>query len=292
MKPMQQADAGCAVTGANGYVGSRLASALAADFRVVPMGRGAGADGIRWAMWNGERDAKVDAGVAEALRAQGVRVLVHSAWDMKEIDPAKNWKVNVEGTRALLADARAAGVERVVFISTISAFEAARSEYGRSKLAAEKLVLAGGGTVLRPGLVWGERPGGMFGAVSQQVRKGGLVPVIGDGRYPQYLVHEDDLAEAVRRAALGEFGGKVLTLAHPGGCMFRDLVLGIAARQGAKVTLAPVPWRLIYLALKSAERIGLRLGFRSDSVISLVYANRTPEFSTEVALRPFNLPPR
>jgi nucleoside-diphosphate-sugar epimerase len=269
----------CAVTGPNGYVGSRLVLALSADFRVVPMGRNVGAEGIRWAIG--------EAGLGDALRAHGVNVLVHSAWDLKETDPAKNWKLNVEGSAALVADAKAAGVERIVFISSISSFDGARSEYGRSKLAVEKITLDAGGTVVRPGLVWGARPGGMFSAVSKQVQNGGLAPIIGDGRYPQYLVHEDDLGEAVRRASLGEFPGRVLTVAHPDGCMFRDLVSGMAASVGTKVRLVPVPWRIIYTGLKIAETIGVRLGFRSDSVISLVYANPQPAFSSEIPVRPY-----
>jgi nucleoside-diphosphate-sugar epimerase len=269
----------CAVTGANGYVGSRLVEALSADFHVVPMGRNAGTEGIRWTFG--------DVRVVDALKAHDVKVLVHSAWDMKETDPAKNLRLNVEGSAALFADAQAAGVERIVFISSISAFDNARSEYGRSKLAVEKITLDAGGTVVRPGLVWGESPGGMFSAVSRQVRNGGLVPMIGDGRYLQYLVHEDDLGEAVRRAAQGEYAGRVLTVAHPNGCMFRDLVSGMAARVGSKVSLMPVPWWLVYSGLKLAEAVGIPFGFRSDSVISLVYANPQPAFSSEIPVRPY-----
>jgi nucleoside-diphosphate-sugar epimerase len=273
----------CSVTGANGYVGSRIASALAADFAVVPLGRSAGDDGIRWTF---------DSGAIEAeLRARGVTALVHSAWDFRHPRASENWTTNVDGTRRLVASFLAAGGKRIVFVSSISSFEGARSEYGKSKLAVERLVLEAGGTVIRPGLVWGDRPGGMFGSLKQQVSKGKWVPMIGTGRYPQYLVHEDDLADAVRRAvdpATGDaFAGRVFTLAHPHGWPLRDLILGIAKKEGKAVELVGVPWRLVYGALKTAEILGVKMGFRSDSLLGLVYHNRTPNFSSEFPARPF-----
>ena len=271
---------GCAVTGATGYVGSRMASALAAEFDIVPMGRSVGAEGIRWQM-----DTAQD--VTAEFRSRNVTVLLHSAWDFTQPKAAVNWQSNVEGSRRLIAAAQAAGVQQIVFISTISAFEGARSQYGKSKLAVEQMVLAAGGTVIRPGLVWGERPGGMFGSLRQQVSKGGIVPTIGDGRYPQYLVHEDDLAALVLRAAKGEFAGRVLTVANPKPWLLRDLILRMAAEEGKTVKLVGVPWRVIYTALKTAETLGLKLGFRSDSVISLVYQDPAPKIATDLPVREF-----
>jgi nucleoside-diphosphate-sugar epimerase len=273
----------CAITGANGYVGSRIAFALASEWRIVPLGRSAGEDGIPWTFDSPS--------IESSLRARGVTALLHSAWDFRHPKAADNWQTNVEGSRRLLEAARAAGVQRIVFISSVSSFTGARSQYGKSKLAVEQLVLAAGGTVIRPGLVWGDRPGGMFGSLKQQVSKGKIVPMIGNGRYPQYLVHEDDLAEAVRRAlhpATAEaFAGRILTVAHPHGRLLRDLILGIAKREGKTVNLVGIPWPLIYTALKLAETLGLKMDFRSDSLIGLVYHDKNPQFSADVPVRPF-----
>ena len=273
MKPV------CAITGANGYVGSRLAAALQQDFDIVPLGR----NGIAWRLGENTR-------IAAALRERNVQVLLHSAWDFRHPKAADNWRTNVEGSCQLLDDARAAGVTRLLFISTFSAFENARSNYGRSKLAVEQSVLDAGGTVIRPGLVWGDTPGGVFGALRQQVSKGGIVPLIGSGRYPQYLVHEDDLAEAVRRITLTDaYAGKRLTLAHPRPWLLSDLLTQLAAAQGKQIKLVSIPWRAVFAALKTAETLGLKLNFRSDSLTSLVYQNPAPTFDAQdpLVLRPF-----
>ena len=271
----------CAVTGASGYVGSRIAGALAASgFGVVALGRQPGPQGIPW---------KLDAPspIADQLRSMRVTGLVHAAWDFTQPKAAQNRLINVEGSRRLIADAVAAGVKDIVFVSTISAFDNATSNYGRAKLEVEALVLAAGGTVVRPGLVWGDGPGGMFGSLRKQVSGGGIVPTIGDGCFPQYLVHEDDLAAAVVRAVYGEFRGKTLTLAHPKVWMLRDLVLRMAAEQGKTVKLIGVPWRIVYSGLKLAEAMGVKLSFRSDSVTSLVRQDPSPAFTSNVPLRPF-----
>lgn len=270
----------CAVTGANGYVGSQISAALTrSGIDVIPLGRSPGERGIAWTL-------ESEASVADALRSSRVTALVHSAWDFTRADASQNRAVNVEGSRRLVRDAVSAGVKDLVFISTISAFADARSNYGRSKLEVEQLVLEQGGTVIRPGLVWGNGHGGMFGNVREQVKHGGLVPIVGDGRFPQYLVHEDDLGSAVVRAVRGEFRG-TLTVAHPTPWLLRDLVLRLAADEGKRVRLVGVPWRMIYAALKTAELLRVKLTFRSDSVTSLVYQDPAPRFSAEVPARAF-----
>jgi hypothetical protein len=109
-----------------------------------------------------------------------------------------------------------------------------------------------------------------------------MIPLIGSGRAPQYLLHEDTLKSVILRAVLGEYDGSAgepITVAHPQPWLFRDLVMKIAERENRKVTLVPVPWPLLYAGLRSAETLKLKLPVRSDSVISFVYQNPYPDFS-------------
>ena len=62
------------------------------------------------------------------------------------------------------------------------------------------------GIVLRPGLVYGPAPGGVFGAIRKEVLGGKVIPLIGNGRAPQYLLHEDTLKNVMLRETVdGEF---------------------------------------------------------------------------------------
>lgn len=264
----------CAITGASGYVGSRLASAIQRDMEVVPISRREVAGSIRWEMQNPTE-------ISEELRSRGIKVLVHVAWDFTHPNAKENDRVNVEGSRQLFESADQAGVERIIFVSSISAFSGARSAYGQSKLHVESMVLERpGGVVIRPGLVWGTGPGGMFGALTKQVDSGAMIPMIGSGRYPQYLVHEEDLGDAIRKAVAGKLKSNApITVAHEVPWQLRDLIKDIARKQGKQVTLLPLPWPAVYAGLKAAELIGAKLNFRSDSVLSLVFQDPAPDFT-------------
>ncbi len=269
----------CAITGASGYVGSRIAQVLASEFDIVPLGRNANSNAIRWTLG--------ETGISSELERRGVEVLVHCAWDMRESSRSKNWQTNVAGSRTLIAEAVAAGVKQIIFISTISSFDQARSEYGKSKFVVEETILAAGGTVIRPGLVWGDRAGGMFEALRRQVSKGGLVPMIGHGRYPQFLVHENDLAQLVMNAAQGQIADRLILAANSQPWLLRDLLISLAKAEGQEIRLLEIPWRVIYTGLACAEMLGIRLGFRSDSVISLVHQNRDVPFLKDSSFRSY-----
>lgn len=264
----------CALTGANGYVGSAIRRSLeAAGWKVVPLIRQPGPDGISWTLDSAS-------GLAAELKAREVTALVHAAWAMNAVKPDEYRRTNLDGSRRLFEEATAAGIHNVVFISTISAFDTAVSLYGRTKLETEKAALSIHALAIRPGLVWGDSSGGVFGSIEKTVRGANFVPLIGSGDYPQYLAHEDDLGRAVARALSENWDSPgPITIANPQMWRFRDLVEACAARLGRQVKLVSVPWRAVYLALKTAEAAGVKLSFRSDSVLSLVNQNPKPDFS-------------
>ncbi len=216
----------------------------------------------------------------------GTEALIHCAYDFAPRAWPEIEATNVEGTRRLFAAAKEAGVPRAVLISTMSAFSEAKSLYGRAKLAMEKIAAAQGALILRPGLVYGDRAGGMYGSLVAQVRKSGVIPLIGGGTQVLYLVHEQDLSELARRFCAREFPAppEPVTAAHEQPWTFREILEEIARRLGRKPKLIGVPWKLVWLVLKTAETLGLRLGFRSDSLISLVNQNPKPDFSQGAAV--------
>jgi nucleoside-diphosphate-sugar epimerase len=287
----------CGLTGAHGYVGSALRRGLtAAGWTVVSLSRRekVAEDEIRWSL--DEASGSGPNTLREELRRREISAVVHAAWDLRLVRPSDLQRVNVQGSLRLLEEARAAGVRRFVFISTISAFDEAESDYGKTKLAVERAVALQGGVVIRPGLVYGERPGGMFGALKTQAGRGAIIPLLGNGRYAQYLVHEDDLAAAVIAAvSIEKAPERPVTVAHPESWPLRSLMRQLAESQGSHPRFVSVPWPLVYQGLKVTEALGLKLGFRSDSVIGLVRHNRHPDLNASllgVAPRPFTDPGR
>ncbi len=225
----------------------------------------------------------------------GVTALVHCAYDFKPLKWGEIQAVNVAGTQKLFQSARSAGVERMVCISSISAYDGCRSLYGRAKLEIEKIALEFGSLTLRPGLVYGPGPGGMFGKLTAQVRQSSMIPMIGDGSQIQFLVHHEDLSAFIARSLepASPWSPRLLTAAHEQPWAFKELLQAIARSLAKKVTFIPLPWRLVWAGLKTAEMCGVRLNFRSDSLVSLMYQNPRPDFSPNtsagLACRPFDI---
>jgi nucleoside-diphosphate-sugar epimerase len=278
----------CAITGTGGYLGGQLRRHF---------------ESHGWAVRELTRQPQASAS-ARAFQLgtelapgtlSGVRALIHCAYDFQALTRDEIHRTNVLGTAKLLHAARAASVARVACISSISAFAGCRSLYGQAKLEIERLAADHGALAIRPGLIYGEQPGGMFGRLVTQVSQASVLPLIGGGRQIQFLVHADDLSAFLRQFAERSDAapGPPLTAAHAQPWTFRGLLEEIARARKKRLKFVPVPWRLVWLALKTAERLGRPLGFRSDSLVSLLHPNPQPDFATSAAAglvcRPFRM---
>jgi nucleoside-diphosphate-sugar epimerase len=267
----------CAITGSNGYVASCIKTHLRANgWEILEMTRKPRAD---------SRASPFQLGAEVSPQAfAGVNALVHCAYDFRPLRWDEIRAVNVDGTQKLFQAAQAAGVQKIATISTISAYEGCRSLYGRAKLEIEKITLDHGALAIRPGLVYGDKPGGMFGKLAAQIRRYSVIPLIGSNAH-LYLVHDEDLSGFIRRYVGGETRNFpfVLTAANEERWAFRNLLLEIARGLGKKIMLIPLPWQLAWAGMKSAETCGLRLNFRSDSLVSLMYQNPRPDLSANSA---------
>jgi nucleoside-diphosphate-sugar epimerase len=253
-----------AITGANGYVGSTLARAFsAAGWRVYPLQR------------SGPRDARYEFipysladGPARPLPAD-LSVLVHCAYDLRARDASSIERTNIGGTEKLLA--AASDVPNVVLISSMSAYAGTSQLYGRTKLACEELVTARGGTSLRLGLVHGGERRGMIGSL-QRVAKLPVVPVLKPDSH-QFTVHADDMAGCVLAAAAQlPIEHRVLGVAHPRAVAFTEIIRSLHGTESARaVRTVAIPSSLLYRGLRAGEAIGVRTGFRADSLLGLMH---------------------
>ena len=264
-----------AITGAGGFVGSRLARRFETDgWTVIRLSHSAGGGGRTLPFQLGR---SVDPQLLD-----GVAALIHCAYDFGPRRREEIRRVNVEGSRLLLAAARDTGVGRIAVMSTISAFEGCRSEYGRAKLEIESAALELGALVVRSGLVYGDGEpdaGGMIGSLARSAQRG-LVPLVDGGVHPQYLIHEEDLYRLLRRYCSGELDspGKPLVAASSRAWTLRDLLAELARRQGHRPRFLAVPWQPVWAGLRLAELVHLPLPYRSDSLISLIHQDRRPDF--------------
>ncbi len=263
------------VTGASGFLGSAIAAALRArgdHVRVLvrpssPRANLDPADSVC------EGDLRDRASLAAALR--GVRFLFHAAADYRlwARDPEEIRRSNVEGTRLIMDEALSAGVERIVYTSSVATLKlkegAAATEdhplaegegigaYKRSKVAAERLVE----TMIRrdglPAVI--VNPSTPIGP--RDVRPtptGRIIVEAASGRMPGFvdtglnLAHVDDVAAghvaALERGRVGEryiLGGDNVFLA--------DMLADIARLVGRRPPKLKLPRTMLYPIAYGAE---------------------------------------
>ena len=250
-----------AITGANGYVGMRLCAAFSASgYRVIALQRSAPGGAWDYVPYS------LEDGPAAPLPGD-VAAVVHCAYDLRARDRAEIERINLGGTEKLL---QAVGDVPLVLISSLSAYAGTQQIYGRVKLACEDLVTARGGTSLRLGLVYGGSGGGMIGALGK-VAALPMVPMPRPDSY-QYPLHANDMARCVMATVDQPPPHRVLGVANPRQVSFSEIMRTLRAAVTTKPLRAvPVPSALVYRALRAAEGVGVRAGFRADSFLGLMH---------------------
>lgn len=204
------------LTGATGFVGSRIAHRLLGSGATVrSIVRRSGADPtLLRAEFEEIVGDFVEPGVA-ARAAEGCDLVIHAAATSgPDFEPVR--RVNVDGTRAMLDAARSAGATRFIQISTLSVYEVKGLEvvdedsplktgtepYGVTKAQGDRLVFeavdAGlAATILRPGAILGVHPTSTWAVkVPSRIREG-KIKLLRDGGNTHPFVHVEDLVDAV-----------------------------------------------------------------------------------------------
>ena len=265
----------CAVTGASGYVGSRIGAYMQSHgWDVLALTRSSGSR-----LQAGSASYSLEGGISSDS-LQGIDALIHCAYDFQPVTQKDIWRINVEGTARLFDAARKAGVDRIVCVSTISAYAGCRSLYGKAKLAIEEEARKVGGVIVRPGLVYGREAGGMLGSLNRKMASAKVIPLIGNGSWMMYLTFDDDLCDLIYRLCQKPGNRKhgLITAASSHGKSFRALLSDLTLAHGKAPVFFPVPWRIVWFGLRLLETAGIRMDFRSDSVLGLVYPNPRPSF--------------
>jgi UDP-glucose 4-epimerase len=232
-----------AITGATGFVGSRVVAIAGAPLRALARRPQPARPGIGWIAG--------DLGDPTALArlCEGATTIIHIAGVVSAPDRAGFDAGNVAGTAAMLAAARAAGVARFVHVSSLAARAPQLSMYGASKAEAEMLVMASGldWVIVRPPGVYGPDDREMLDIYRLAARGLYIAP---PGRLS--LIHVDDLARALLALAAGGPTHRTLEIddGAAGGMSHGDFASAIGAGLGKRVRVVPLPISMLHLAAR------------------------------------------
>lgn len=217
----------------------------------------------------------------------GVRAIIHAAALVTQpVTLDEFLAINVGGTEAAIAAARAAGA-RLVHVSSVAVYGrraaytagagtvgedfpqqplAPHEFYARSKRLAEARLweaTARGGlwaVALRPNVVYGERDR-LFSPRLVRLVRAGVVPRIGPGGNRLSLVYAGNVAAAAVAALDADVPtGRAYNVTNDGGLTQRDLVAAIASALGRRVTSVRLPRTPAALAVSAF--LGLRRAWR------------------------------
>ncbi len=219
----------CALTGANGFLGSHLTDRLLADGHEVTALVRQSAD-LRWLSGTAARlvTGSLDDPGSLAEAFAGAELIFHCAGVTQAAEPGGYYRANVEGTRAVARAAMSASdaLQRFVLVSTLAVHGDGERDsspvsektpcepvnhYGKSKLAGEEAARALAPrlplTVVRPGGIYGARDTMGLPLYKQAAR--GIYIKMGLGRRMVNMCHVADIVEglmlaATSPAALGE----------------------------------------------------------------------------------------
>nr|WP_259371867.1 SDR family oxidoreductase [Caldimonas mangrovi] len=245
------------LTGANGFIGRRLAAALlAAGHHVIcamrhPPPTAPGGAPVRYFTADLSRDLQVSDWLP---RLAGVDAVINAAGILREHGEQRFETVHVQGPCALFAACAAAGVARVVQISALGADDDATTAYHLSKKTADDYLLGlplHSVAVVQPSLVYGA--GGTSARLFTRLASLPVIPLPGRGRQPVQPLHVDDAVEAVVALLADDSITGRVPLVGPEPLALRALLAQLRQSMGlGRARFLPVPAPLVALGAGAA----------------------------------------
>lgn len=243
------------VTGAAGFVGSHLVSALVeAGHQVVALVHERPAT-----FPPGVETVKGDVLDVNSLEkgAEGCQAVIHLVGIIREF-PSNGitfQRLHVEATENVVRACQEKGISTLLHMSALGARPDSKAQYHRTKFAAEELVRRSGldYAVFQPSLILG--PGSQFLTDMRRLMGLRFVGLVGGGRYKFQPVAVTDVVRAfVLALEREELRGETWELCGPRVYTLKELLEAMAQAWGRRVVFFPLPRGPLSLAARFLDR--------------------------------------
>ena len=236
------------LSGATGFVGSHLVQGLvAAGHSVRALVHSLGkaktrAPGIEYIPGNILEPA--------SLRdiMPGCDAVIHLVGIIDEFKGTTFERIHHEGTRKVVAAARANSIRRFVHMSALGTRPNAVAAYHKTKWTGEEAVRGSGipWVILRPSIIYG--PGdGFTTRMLELMRKAPLRLIVGSGRYPVQPVYIGDVVDCFVQSLSSDAAlGREVALGGPRAMPIEEMLDALAAAAGIRKRKIHLPYWLMY----------------------------------------------
>jgi NADH dehydrogenase len=175
-------------------------------------------------------------------------------------------EINFQGTKDLYFLSWRYNVKKFIYISSLSAHEKAKSNYGRTKFKIEQIIDINKDVIIASGLVIGN--GGLYGSINNFIKKHKFIPLINRGKQSIYTVDIDKLAVAIENTCLNNLHGKFI-VANKEPISLKELFNKIALSHNKKIIYIFIPYFIAYIALWLIEILNINIGITREHLSGL-----------------------
>ncbi len=246
-----------AVTGASGFVGSHFIGLL----------RDSGKPFICLVRPQSSRKSKLDLAstphrevnyqdirsVQNAL--SGISILVHILGRTNGTDEILK-QSNVETTQVLMKAAKAAGLQKIIYVSSVAAMQR-HGMYGQTKFEAEEIIRASNipHLIFRPAYIFGRGDEQNTELMIRVLKQFPIIPLLGGGDFKLQPVYVGDVVRLLMQSLDSANSGKNYTVAGIYQISLKAMLLDLAKALHVKRILIPIPLKPVQAVVRVYSKI-------------------------------------
>ncbi len=263
------------ITGSNGYLGSNLNNYLTKnkDFKIYTSTK-----------YGNRKKDKFYFNLHENfdetfLILKKINLIIHSAFSFDFYNLEEGIKKNHTISKKLFLFAKKNNI-KIIYISSVSALNTSKSQYGKIKSLIEKDAKKNNFIIIRPGLIYSKHNyGGLFGKIYKAIIYLPIIPIINKGKNTQYMCNIINLCELIERIVLSNnYNYKIIYALNQNPITLIEIIRRLTFNLKKRRVLIPIPAYFILAILKFFELLKINLGFKSDSVTSFLNSKELNKF--------------